>query len=82
MKLIIITSTLCLVFYLGYLKIVNKPLIRKKNYEFSRKNLYKWMNLSKKERYNLSKNESGLYFSRRKDLLDQIRKEYKTIKNK
>tara|TARA_B100000214_G_C23522454_1_gene425660 strand:+ start:215 stop:466 length:252 start_codon:yes stop_codon:yes gene_type:complete len=80
MKLIIIIITLFLILYLGYLKIVKQPLIRKKNYEFSRRNLYKWMNLSKNERYNLSKNQSGIYFSKRKDLLDKIRKEYKTFK--
>jgi len=37
------------------------------------------MNLTKKERYNLSKQDSVIYMDRRKLLLDEIRKEYKRI---
>ena len=37
------------------------------------------MNLTKKERYNLSKQDSVKYMDRRKLLLDEIRKEYKKI---
>ena len=37
------------------------------------------MDLSKKERYNLSKQESVTYLDKRKLLLDEIRKEYKKI---
>ena len=37
------------------------------------------MNLTKKERYNLSKQESVTYFDKRKLLLDEIREEYKKI---
>ena len=37
------------------------------------------MNLTKKERYNLSKKDSASYLTKRRVLLDQIRKEYKTI---
>tara|TARA_Y100000991_G_scaffold121344_1_gene91484 strand:+ start:1260 stop:1409 length:150 start_codon:yes stop_codon:yes gene_type:complete len=37
------------------------------------------MNLSKKERYNLSKQESISYLDKRKLLLDEIRREYKKI---
>ena len=37
------------------------------------------MNLSKKERYNISKQESISYLNKRKVLLDEIRKEYKKI---
>ena len=37
------------------------------------------MNLTKKERYNLSKQDSVNYMDRRKYLLDEIRKEYKKI---
>ena len=37
------------------------------------------MNLTKQERYNLSKQESVSYLDKRKDLLDEIRKEYKKI---
>ena len=46
---------------------------------FSKKNLNNWMNLTKKERYNLSKQDSVNYMDRRKFLLDEIRKEYKKI---
>ena len=38
------------------------------------------MNLTKKERYNLSKKESASYFKNRKVLLDEIQKEYKRMK--
>jgi len=37
------------------------------------------MNLTKKERYNLTKQDSLNYMDRRKLLLDEIRKEYKKI---
>ena len=37
------------------------------------------MNLTKKERYNLSKQDSVNYMDRRKLLLEEIRKEYKKI---
>ena len=46
---------------------------------FNKKNLNNWMNLSKKERYNLSKEDSFNYMDRRKLLLEKIRKEYKEI---
>ena len=46
---------------------------------FNRKNLNNWMNLTKKERYNLSKEDSFNYMDRRKLLLEEIRKEYKEI---
>ena len=37
------------------------------------------MNLTKKERYNLSNQESITYLNKRKVLLEEIRKEYKKI---
>tara|TARA_A100001035_G_scaffold189488_1_gene151234 strand:- start:58 stop:351 length:294 start_codon:yes stop_codon:yes gene_type:complete len=46
---------------------------------FNKKNLNNWMNLTKKERYNLSKQDSVDYMDRRKLLLNEIRKEYKKI---
>ena len=49
---------------------------------FNKKNLYNWMNLTKKERYNLSKQDSINYMDRRKLLLDEIRTEYKKISRK
>ena len=51
----------------------------KKLTTFDKKNLNNWMNLTKKERYNLSKQDSFNYMDRRKLLLDEIRKEYKKI---
>ena len=46
---------------------------------FDKNNLNNWMNLTKKERYNLSKQESISYSNKRKVLLEEIRKEYKKI---
>ena len=56
-----------------------KAIKNKKIISFSKNNLYNWMNLTKKERYNLSKKESASYLNKRKVLLDKIRKEYKNI---
>ena len=56
-----------------------KVLNDKKLTTFNKKNLNNWMNLTKKERYNLSKQDSFNYLDRRKLLLDEIRKEYKKI---
>ena len=56
-----------------------KVLKAKKLTTFNKKNLYNWMNLTKKERYNLSKQDSINYMDRRKLLLDEIRNEYKKI---
>ena len=50
---------------------------------FNKKNFYNWMKLTKRERYNLTNNDSLDYLNRRKVLLNQIRQEYKNIsKNK
>ena len=51
----------------------------KKLTTFNKKNLNNWMNLTKKERYNLTKQDSLNYMDKRKLLLDEIRKEYKKI---
>ena len=51
----------------------------KKLTTFNKKNLNNWMNLTKQERYNLSKQDSVDYMDRRKLLLDEIRNEYKKI---
>ena len=51
----------------------------KKLTTFNKKNLNNWMNLTKKERYTQSKQESVNYRDRRKLLLDEIRNEYKKI---
>ena len=59
-----------------------KVLKAKKLTTFNKKNLNDWMNLTKKERYNLSKQDSVNYMDRRKLLLDEIRTEYKKISKK
>ena len=56
-----------------------KVLKAKKLTTFNKQNLNNWMNLTKKERYNLSKQDSVNYMDRRKLLLDEIRNEYKKI---
>ena len=59
-----------------------KVLKAKKLTTFNKKNLNNWMNLTKKERYNLSKQDSVNYLDRRKLLLEEIRNEYKKISRK
>ena len=51
----------------------------KKLTTFNKKNFNNWMNLTQKERYKLSKQDSVNYMDRRKLLLDEIRNEYKKI---
>ena len=58
----------------------NKKVFKEKEFiAFNKNNLKNWMNLTKKERYNLSKRDSDSYMNRRKVLLEEIRKEYKRI---
>ena len=59
-----------------------KVLKVKKLTTFNKKNLNNWMNLTKKERYNLLKKDSLNYMDKRKILLDEIRNEYKKISSK
>ena len=65
----------------NFLKLNRKQKVSKtkKLTTFNKKNLNNWMNLTKKERYNLSKKDSFNYMDRRKLLLDEIRNEYKKI---
>tara|TARA_Y100000739_G_scaffold11934_1_gene10034 strand:- start:257 stop:526 length:270 start_codon:yes stop_codon:yes gene_type:complete len=56
-----------------------KVLKNKKLTSFNKNSLNQWMNLTKKERYNMTKKDSASYLNKRKVLLDQIRKEYKII---
>ena len=56
-----------------------KVLKTKKLTTFNKKNLNNWMNLTKKERYDLSKQDSVKYMDKRKLLLNEIRNEYKKI---
>jgi len=57
-------------------KIFRKP---ERIFKLNKKNFYTWMNFSKKERYELSKKDSIFYLNQRKNLLKQIRNEYKNI---
>ena len=59
-----------------------KDFNSKKITTFNKKNFNNWMNLTKKERYNLSKQDSLNYMDKRKLLLDEIRNEYKKISRK
>ena len=82
LKLVIILLFIIIFFYLrNFLKLNRKQKVlkAKKLTTFNKKNLNNWMNLTKKERYNLSKQDSFKYKDRRKLLLDEIRKEYKKI---
>jgi len=82
LKLIIIFLFIFIFFNLrNFLKLSRKQKVlkAKKLTTFNKKNLNDWMNLTKKERYNLSKQDSVNYMDRRKLLLDEIRKEYKKI---
>ena len=80
--MLIIIFLLIIIFYLKNFFKFNrkrKVLEAKKLTSFNKKNLNNWMNLTKKERYNLSKQDSFNYMDRRKILLEEIRKEYKKI---
>ena len=56
---------------------LGKIFVKKRGLKFNKENLYSWMNLTKKERFNLSKKDSMNYLIERKNLLNQIRNEYK-----
>ena len=80
-KLTIILILILIVYFLrNYLKSERKKFFKAKKLKtLNKKNLNNWMNLTKNERYNLSKQESIVYLDKRKILLDEIRKEYKKI---
>ena len=60
---------------------ISKKVFKNQRFKtFNKSNLNKWMNLTKKERYNQSKKESVSYLKNRKVLLDEIQKEYKRMK--
>ena len=82
LKIVIIFLFVFIFFNLrNFLKLNRKQKVlkAKKLTTFNKKNLNNWMNLTKKERYNLSKQDSFDYIDRRKLLLEEIRKEYKKI---
>ena len=85
LKIVIIFLFIFIFFYFrNFLKLDRKQKVvkAKKLTTFNKKNLNNWMNLTKKERYNLSKQDSVNYMDRRKLLLDEIRNEYKKISRK
>ena len=82
LKIVIIFLFILIFFSLrNFLKLNRKQKVfnSKKITTFNKKNLNNWMNLTKKERYNISKQDSLNYMDRRKILLEEIRKEYKKI---
>ena len=58
-------------------KFFSKKIKKRGAIKFNKENLYSWMNLTKKERFNLSKRDSMSYSIERENLLNQIRNEYK-----
>ena len=85
LKIVIILVFIFIFFNLrNFLKLNRKQKVlkTKKLTTFNKANLNNWMNLTKKERYNLSKQDSVNYKDRRKLLLDEIRNEYKKITRK
>ena len=78
MRLIILLIITFIGFTLAFkkYKVFRKP---DKTFKLNKKNFYTWMNFSKKERYELTKKNSVFYLNQRKNLLKQIRNEYKNI---
>jgi len=82
LKIVIIFVFIFIFFNLkNFLKLNGKQKVlkTKKFITFNKKNLNNWMNLTKKERYNLFKKDSLNYMDKRKILLDEIRNEFKKI---
>ena len=85
LKFVIIFLLIFIIYNLrNFLKLNKKQKVfkAKKLITFNKKNLNNWMNLTKKERYNLLKQDSLKYMDRRKNLLNEIRNEYKKITGK
>ena len=85
LKIVIIFVFIFIIFNLiNFLKLNRKQKVfkSKKITTFNKKNLNNWMNLTKKERYKLSTQDSLNYMDKRKLLLDEIRNEYKKISRK
>tara|TARA_S200000501_G_scaffold335959_1_gene340973 strand:+ start:969 stop:1238 length:270 start_codon:yes stop_codon:yes gene_type:complete len=78
--IIFLFFTILIFFYVFFKLYAEKKLSKnKKIIPFNKNNLNKWMNLTKKERYQLSKKDSASYLNKRKVLLAQIRNEYKIM---
>ena len=85
LKIVIIFLFIFIFFNLrNFLKLNRKQKVfkAKKFTTFNKKNLNNWMNLTKKERYKLTKQDSLNYMDKRKLLLEEIRNEYKKISRK
>ena len=81
-KLLIIFIFIVILFFSKKFLSLNwkKKFLNAKKIKLSNKeNLNKWMSLTKKERYNITSQESITYLNKRKVLLEEIRKEYKKI---
>ena len=76
LTLLLLISFIALLLAFKDSKLFNKP---ERIFKLNKKNFYTWMNFSKKERYELSKKDSVFYLNQRKNLLKQIRNEYKNI---
>tara|TARA_B100000212_G_scaffold203073_1_gene153225 strand:- start:231 stop:488 length:258 start_codon:yes stop_codon:yes gene_type:complete len=80
MKLIILFALI--ITFLGLLRASKKSRNvnnSTKNFKLDKNNFYTWMNFSKKKRYELAKKDSTFYMNQRKNLLKEIRNEYKNI---
>jgi len=85
LKIVIIFLFIIIFFNLrNFLKLNRKQKVfnSKKITTFNKNNLNNWMNLTKKQRYNLTKQDSLNYMDKRKLLLEEIRNEYKKISRK
>jgi len=85
LKIVIIFLFIFIFFNLrNFFKLNRKQKVfnSKKITTFNKKNLNNWLNLTKKERYDLTKQDSLNYMDKRKLLLDEIRNEYKKISRK
>ena len=85
LKIVIIFVFILIFFNLkNFFKLIRKQKVSKskKITTFNKKNFNNWMKLTKKERYNLSKQDSVDYMDRRKLLLKEIRNEYKKISSR
>ena len=76
LTLLLLISFIALLLAFKDSKLFNKS---ERIFKLNKKNFYTWMNFSKKERYELSKKDSVSYLNQRKNLLKQIRNEYKNI---
>ena len=79
MKLIILFTLIMFIAFLIASKKSKNVSNTNKNFKLDKNNFYTWMNFSKKKRYELAKKDSTFYVNQRKNLLKEIRNEYKNI---